>query len=383
MALILALAVAGVTSFLVGASPSSAGSIELWVRSFISQPEPLRMLNTCFGTDNRPFSAEEDSTSRVETRLQVFWENTGENVDFHIHRSGDKGTRSALVRQLNCRSGEVLRSAQSTLLRNSMTITQEGNTLRLKGSISAQNDLFRLPFDFDTRFGKRQSILTAPPIDYEWSLIVNLDNQTYEVSFAHDTFPSYELYVRVGHGPWRAIWRENPGTLGPLGLFSQIPGTWKRHSKKVVRLGWKSDSGSKLGDVKVSGKPGSQVMERAEARVRKAHQPQSKISNFLVRFVMGGGSDMIRNLRKDGWFEFKPADIPADPQAFSVGQLACHRLGGHQAQKLFDILFGQYQECIKICGDHTPDFQVERRSLNGNCNNVQIQTECTCYIKGV
>ena len=408
-------------NLLANAAHADGNRIEVWIRSFIpsvtsaewpltgpiiraGKKSALRTMGVCYGTDDRSFSVKETDTSRVETRFQIFWQFKGNDVEFRIHRDGDQGTRAAATSLIDCKTGKVRQSKKSTLEINSMTMVQEGTSLRLEGKVAARNELFRVPFDvsaaplrlpFDASGGpvggKRLDFLKAPPIDYEWSIVLDLKKGTLNPTFAHDTFPAYEFYVRVANGPWRAIWRENYGSAGTLGLFSQVPGLpknmfWRGHLASPIKVSPRSDVHDQLKNVDLTGKPRRETMERAEKRVKATLERRPQIRDFLVRFVMSGGLKTIKDVRREGWNVFRVPDgevlVPEGDVLLCKPSTNCAPL--FRALLCKSQLYAEAMSSGKKCGQLCRAEGYEPHQMfkwNGSCDSP-IRTRCLCLLRG-
>jgi len=378
----------------------SGNRIEVWIRSFIpsvssqdhsplklkgswikaGNKSVLRMLGKCYGGDDRMFSVREIDTSRVETRFQVFWEFEGKEAKFHIHRHPNYGTRVSATKQVDCNTGAVVKSRNSTLVESSFIATQQGNTLKLDGKIGARNELFELPFDLSGL-----DILKAPAINYHWEVALDVDKGILSLQFSHDTFLNYEFYLREGNGPWKAIWRQEYGTMGLVGLFRNFPGVaesllWKEHIEHiqpVVVSKREDENGVPVSTPKTIGMPSKDTVERMQTQMDEARRRNPRMSNFILHFFTSGGLKEATRVVEKGWKTVKswgatvPYDKPNAESAYTVRSSQYCSVLLMEAKEL-------WLECGRRCRANGGKPQWTFK-WDGKCGSP-LHTRCSCEV---
>lgn len=204
---------------------AQSGQLEVWIRSFIPNvanagsasssivavpgspaKSMVKTLTYCFLTDNRGFSTDPTTTSRMETKFVIAPNGTSATIT----PSGSK-TKLFVTSKLDCSTGVVIETKQGTV-----NLDAVGNPAIADGWIQVIGQ------------SAGTNVLTfagnvGPSIDYNFDLKWNASTSVLKARINHGTFPALEMYVRRPGGVWVAVVKKLP-VKSPLSLAADAFG---------------------------------------------------------------------------------------------------------------------------------------------------------------
>jgi hypothetical protein len=168
--------------------------VSIWIQAFIPMAV-VNALGTCFSGDDRDFSTDHEEQrfrARSEIVISNFLSQAPETTEFH--HCGE-------THQVDCASGEVLRSETASTDRMNFHDFHVGNTFPdpQGGVVDNPNELCaNVLYD-----GVTENPLTLPSPDVDIALFFTVDpvGRTVSVRGAVNAFPDYEICARVDGGP--------------------------------------------------------------------------------------------------------------------------------------------------------------------------------------
>lgn len=206
---------------------ATAQTLDIWIRAFIPNPENASGAEGyivprpegesgsvvkvdagivyCFLTDNRGFSSESTSTSRLETRFTItsIDESTAV-ISPEAHR-----VKASLSREVDCESGMIINELEGRVDRDNIGNPAVADGLvQLIGQSQGTNTIPVFGF--------------GPSIDYSFDFTWNPQSRELITAITFGNFPALEVYARQDGSAWTTVLQAlpsgSPWALGGDGL---------------------------------------------------------------------------------------------------------------------------------------------------------------------
>ncbi|NOK32240.1 hypothetical protein HMI49_03340 [Corallococcus exercitus] len=192
----------GGEGFIVPRPNSSAGSL-------VRLRDADSALNMCFATDDRGFSTDKTSTSRIETRFTL-----GLSADGKGTVTPARGRTIAMqTSRVDCATGSTIEQKLGSVDRDNLgEPTVADGVVQVAGQVQGRNVL--------TPLGA-----SGPAIDYSFDIQWKPATSTLTASINIGSFPAFEVYARRPGGSWVPVVRQFPAgkpwmlTGDSFGLF--------------------------------------------------------------------------------------------------------------------------------------------------------------------
>lgn len=240
---------------LPAAATAQVGSVEIWMRVFIPDPDhagaargsivqsaadssvlklPARNKSfECYATDHRGFSSNPSSTARLETKFSLV--PTGHS-GATVHPTSQR-TSAATTTQVDCSTFVSLRSESGRIERDHLGTPVVGDgAIRVSGQISGADSISldaassSVTYHFELKWrpfpGELSAAVSVPP------------------------FPAFEMYARTPGQQWLEVLRTPPSGLPSAQGFTQLSDTV---SLPVLDGTWESDDAQRRFLLKIEG----------------------------------------------------------------------------------------------------------------------------------
>jgi hypothetical protein len=218
--------------FTISYTYGQSNSVEIWIRAFIPNPQNagggagyIKQLptgesavtlhnfdqslpNICFATDQRGFSDNAGTSSRLETKFTITLNSDGTGK---VTPSQGR-TTAGMTKKLDCQTGSVLDQKMGSVDNDIIGApsTADG-TVQVIGQIKGTNVL--------TPLGA-----AGPSINYDFDIQWKPSTSTLISTITISSFPAYEMYARQPGGKWTTILQQQPiGIPWTLGFIGGTP----------------------------------------------------------------------------------------------------------------------------------------------------------------
>lgn len=206
-----------------------SNSVEIWIRAFIPNPQnsgagvgyifqnlngestvslhnfDQSLPNICFATDQRGFSDNNATTSRLETKFIITLNSDGTGK---ITPSQGR-TTSGLTKKVDCSTGSIIEQKMGSIDDDIIgTPAVADGIVQIIGQVKGTNLLTPLN-------------AAGPSINYNFDIQWKPSTSTLIAALTISSFPAYEMYARQPGGKWTTIFQQLPigipWTLGYVG----------------------------------------------------------------------------------------------------------------------------------------------------------------------